>query len=497
MQDIAHNNAGPLKKLDYILSAVKFEQSLFALPFAFIGMLLAADGLPELEPFLWVTLAMVGARNAGMAVNRVFDRNVDALNPRTADRHLPRGLLRPWELSALAAVGLALYFVAAWQLNPLAFALSPVGALFVVGYSTVKRFSWLTHFTLGMTLAIAPAGGWVAVTGSLSWETVLLYAVVMTFASGFDIFNTVGDIDFDRAHGINALPARFGVPAAFWVSRTMHTSHRRLPAGAGAVARAGMAVLRGMGHRRRPAGVRAHRPQAPRHVQAALRLLAGQRRHQPRHPGLHLHRRGRGVMTHERGPIVVGVTGASGSVLANRLVDALLRRETDVALVCSSGGRLVWAEEMDRSYAATVAGWEESPYFTEYAIGDLRAPIASGSYPTRGMAVVPCSMNSLSAIAHGRADNLLLRAADVCLKERRTLVVTPRETPLHSGHLENMLRVSQLGAVVLPPEPPFYLRPQTVDEVVDFVVDRVLVALGVEDTLQDEHRYHPKSEREA
>ena len=202
-------------------------------------------------------------------------------------------------------------------------------------------------------------------------------------------------------------------------------------------------------------------------------------------------------MTHERGPIVVGVTGASGSVLANRLVDALLRRETDVALVCSSGGRLVWAEEMDRSYAATVAGWKESPYFTEYAIGDLRAPIASGSYPTRGMALVPCSMNSLSAIAHGRADNLLLRAADVCLKERRTLVVTPRETPLHSGHLENMLRVSQLGAVVLPPEPPFYLRPQSVDEVVDYVVDRVLVALGVEDTLQDEHRYHPKSEREA
>ena len=90
MQDIAHNNVGPLRKLDYILSAVKFEQSLFALPFAFIGMLLAADGLPELEPFLWVTLAMVGARNAGMAVNRVFDRNVDALNPRTADRHLPR-----------------------------------------------------------------------------------------------------------------------------------------------------------------------------------------------------------------------------------------------------------------------------------------------------------------------------------------------------------------------------------------------------------------------
>ena len=222
MQNVAHTNAGPLQKLNYVLAAVKFEQSLFALPFAYIGMLLAADGLPELKPFLWVTLAMVGARNAGMAVNRVFDRNLDAMNPRTADRHLPQGLLRPWELTALAVVGLAVYFAAAAQLNTLALALSPVGALFVVGYSLVKRFSWLTHFSLGMTLAIAPAGGWVAVTGELSWETALLYVVVATFASGFDIFNTVGDIDFDRDHGVNAIPARFGVPAAFWVSRAMH-----------------------------------------------------------------------------------------------------------------------------------------------------------------------------------------------------------------------------------------------------------------------------------
>ena len=202
------------------------------------------------------------------------------------------------------------------------------------------------------------------------------------------------------------------------------------------------------------------------------------------------------MTTRDARPVIVGVTGASGAVMAKGLVDALLRREAEVALVCSSGGRLVWAEEMGRSYAAQIAEWHESPHFTEYAIGDLRAPIASGSYPTRGMAVVPCSMNSLSAIAHGRADNLLLRAADVCLKERRALVVTPRETPLHSGHIENMLRVSRLGAVVLPPEPPFYLRPRTIEEVVDFVVDRVLVALGVEDALEDTHQYRPERERE-
>lgn len=211
-----------MQRINYVLAAIKFEQSLFALPFAYIGMLLASDGLPGREPFLWVTLAMFGARNAGMAVNRVFDRNLDAMNPRTSDRHLPQGLLNTWELGALTGICLVLYFVAASQVNALAFALSPIGAIFVVGYSLVKRVSWLTHFSLGMTLAIAPVGGWLAVTESLSWEAVLLYVVVATFASGFDIFNTIGDREFDRAHGISSLPARFGIHAAFWVARSMH-----------------------------------------------------------------------------------------------------------------------------------------------------------------------------------------------------------------------------------------------------------------------------------
>ena len=191
-------------------------------------------------------------------------------------------------------------------------------------------------------------------------------------------------------------------------------------------------------------------------------------------------------------PVVVGVSGASGSVMAKGTVDALLNRDVPVVLVCTAAGRMDWAEEMDEPYATTLATWKESPYFTEYAIGDLRAPIASGSYPTRGMVVVPCSMNSLASMAHGISDNLLLRTADVCLKERRPLVIVPRETPLHSGHLENMLKVSQLGAMVLPPEPPFYLRPETIDDIVQYIVNRVLVALGVEDTLPDAEQYHPR-----
>jgi 4-hydroxy-3-polyprenylbenzoate decarboxylase len=192
-------------------------------------------------------------------------------------------------------------------------------------------------------------------------------------------------------------------------------------------------------------------------------------------------------------PVVVGVSGASGSVMAKGTVDALLNRDVPVALVCTVAGRMVWAEEMDEPYATALATWKESPYFTEYAIGDLRAPIASGSYPTRGMVVVPCSMNSLASMAHGISDNLLLRTADVCLKERRPLVIVPRETPLHSGHLENMLKVSQLGAMVLPPEPPFYLRPETIDDVVRYIVNRVLVALDVEDALPDADQYHPRN----
>jgi 4-hydroxybenzoate polyprenyltransferase len=212
----------PKSKIRHVLEAVRIQESLFALPFAYVGMMLAARGLPHLWPFVWVTVAMVGARNAGMAFNRVLDREMDALNPRTANRHLPRGLLQPWELTALGLVGLALFFLAAAELNPLALALSPVAALFVVGYSLVKRFTWLTHLALGMTLAIAPAGGWVGVTGSLSGAVALLMFIVATFATCFDIFNTVQDVEFDRTHRVYSLPARFGLPAAFWVARALH-----------------------------------------------------------------------------------------------------------------------------------------------------------------------------------------------------------------------------------------------------------------------------------
>ena len=188
-------------------------------------------------------------------------------------------------------------------------------------------------------------------------------------------------------------------------------------------------------------------------------------------------------------PVVVGISGASGSVLAMETVEELLRREVPIILVCSGDARLVWQEEMEEPIHETLSRWKEHPHFTHYSIGDMKAPIASGTYPTRGMVVVPCSMGSIGAMAHGLASNLLLRAADVCLKERRRLVVVPRETPLHAVHLENMLALARMGVVILPPEPAFYLKPDSVQDIVRFVVGRILVALGIDDSLDERFRY--------
>ena len=189
------------------------------------------------------------------------------------------------------------------------------------------------------------------------------------------------------------------------------------------------------------------------------------------------------------GPVIVGITGASGATMARSMVDELLRRDLSTAVVCSNAARLVWQEELGHSFNETLVEWQEHPAFVHYAINDLRAPIASGSYPAAGMALVPASMNSIASLASGISGNLLLRAADVCLKERRPLVMVPRETPLHSIHLENMLTLSRMGAVILPPDPAFYLQPVTVDDIVKYVVNKVLVSLGVDDALPKNQQY--------
>ncbi len=188
-------------------------------------------------------------------------------------------------------------------------------------------------------------------------------------------------------------------------------------------------------------------------------------------------------------PVVVGITGASGSVMARATVDALLRRDIPTVALCSNAGRLVWQEEMDENFNETLIEWQEHPSFVHYPINELRAPVASGTYPTAGMVIVPASMNSIASLAGGLSGNVLLRSADVCLKERRPLVLVPRETPLHSIHLENMLTLSRMGAVVIPPDPAFYLKPQGINDIVDFVVARIFMALGLDRTMPNEMQY--------
>ena len=188
-------------------------------------------------------------------------------------------------------------------------------------------------------------------------------------------------------------------------------------------------------------------------------------------------------------PVVVGISGASGSAIASRLIDALLAMNAPVIATASSAARMVWQQEMDRSFGEALEQWQSAGDFTYYPPGDLAAPIASGTFAAHGMAIVPCSMSTVAAIAHGFSDNLIRRAADVCIKERRPLTLVPRETPLSAIHLENMASLARLGITILPPEPPFYLKPQSLDDVVDFVVNRALASLGLIDALPDSMRY--------
>ena len=211
-----------LSTVSHLLDAIKFEHTVFALPFAYIAMILAAGGWPGWWTATWVTVAMVGARTCAMAVNRVVDREIDARNPRTAGRHLPRGLLRPATLGVLAAAGAVVMFVAAAMLNPLCLALAPLALAFLIGYSYTKRFTWTSHWILGFTDGIAAAGGWIAVRGRLDPPALVLWFALTVWIAGFDLIYACQDVAFDRAHGLHSVPARFGIAAALRTARVNH-----------------------------------------------------------------------------------------------------------------------------------------------------------------------------------------------------------------------------------------------------------------------------------
>lgn len=213
------------KKTRLILDMIKFEHTIFAMPFALIGTALAArqsgHGLQALT-VVWIVLAMIGARSAAMAFNRLADAKYDSENPRTATRHIPAGLLSAAQVWGFLAVSIAIFEVASWQLNPLCLLLSPVALAVVLGYSYTKRFTSLCHLFLGFAIGIAPIGAWIAVTGRLDTVPLLLGAVVMLWIGGFDIIYALQDYDFDVQSPLHSLPKRLGKARALAVSRLMH-----------------------------------------------------------------------------------------------------------------------------------------------------------------------------------------------------------------------------------------------------------------------------------
>ncbi len=209
-------------KLPLYFSSIRIWESLFALPFAYMGMVLAAEGWPGWRAFIWITLAMFSVRTLGMLANRLIHRKEDAANPRTQDRHLPRGLLRPAEVLVIMAVSGAVFLVAASQLNRLAAILAPAAAAYVVLYSYAKYYTWACNLILGWALAIAPAGAWIGVTGRLEWPAVLLSLAVACWAGGFDIIYSCTDYHFDQEYGVHSVPRRFGIAGALWIARGLH-----------------------------------------------------------------------------------------------------------------------------------------------------------------------------------------------------------------------------------------------------------------------------------
>ncbi len=209
------------KKLNLFLDAIRYKESIFALPFAYTGMILAARGVPTWSQFIWISVAMVGARTVGMAANRIIDRRIDAKSPSKSSRHLPAGLLKTSEMIVLTLLAFAVFLFAAYQLNMLALILAPVAAAYLVFYPYTKRFTWSSNLLLGWALAISPSAAWIGVTGSLSWTPVLLSAAVAIWAGSFDILYHSQDFDFQRREGLHSVASRFGVVAAFRWSKAM------------------------------------------------------------------------------------------------------------------------------------------------------------------------------------------------------------------------------------------------------------------------------------
>ena len=213
---------------------VRLERTVFALPFAYVGALLAVDAWPGLASMAWITIAMIGARTLAMGLNRLIDAEIDARNPRTAGRELPSGALTRAQVAALCGLALAVYLVAVFQLEPIVRWLWPIPVAFFVVYPYLKRVTWLCHLWLGASLGLAPVGAWVAVTGDLPWQAWALGAAVCLWVAGFDLFYALFDREHDLAAGLHSWATRFGVRGVFAGARVMHAGSVALLAAVGA-----------------------------------------------------------------------------------------------------------------------------------------------------------------------------------------------------------------------------------------------------------------------
>ncbi len=212
-----------VRNMQLTLEMIKIEHTLFALPFAFLGAVLAANGLPSLGQLFWIIVSMVGARSAAMAFNRLADRSYDARNPRTSTRALPAGLLSVGFVWAFTIVSAGVFFVAAAMLNRLTLILAPIALASVLLYSFTKRWTLLSHVVLGWCLSIAPTGAWIAVRGEIgSPVPLLLSLVVLLWTAGFDVLYACQDYEFDRREGLRSIPARVGISRALWIARFLH-----------------------------------------------------------------------------------------------------------------------------------------------------------------------------------------------------------------------------------------------------------------------------------
>ena len=241
-----------MRKIATYLSFVRFSHSVFALPFALTGALLALHRIGDWSiehvgwRLLWIVIAMIAARSAAMGFNRLVDAHYDALNPRTSMREIPRGAMSRAEAATFVVVSSVVFVFAAWQLGTICFVLSPVALAIVFWYSLAKRFTAYTQLFLGLAMAVAPVGGWLAAGGRGGWEPWLLGLAIGTWVGGFDVLYACQDLEFDRAHGLRSIPARFGVGPSLWISRGMHVVTVVCLAALAAVADLGPVYLAGV-----------------------------------------------------------------------------------------------------------------------------------------------------------------------------------------------------------------------------------------------------------